>query len=148
MGESGAGSCPELAMKKVYASGDRSQIEIVSQLLREKGIESCVLNEKNAFVIDIPPFFNGHPELWVRDGDESRAKALVARFESGEARDDRHAAPWRCPACGETIEGQFTECWNCTVDDPRDDLESRCKECGYLLRELPERRCPECGTGF
>ncbi len=24
----------------------------------------------------------------------------------------------------------------------------RCLECGYLLRDLPERRCPACGTGF
>ena len=135
-------------MKKVYASADRSQIEIVSQLLREEGIESCVLNEKNAFVIDIPPFFSGHPELWVRDADESRAQALVARFRSGELRDERQVAPWRCSECGETIEGQFTQCWNCTVDEPRDDPESQCLECGYLLRDLPERRCPECGTEF
>lgn len=23
-----------------------------------------------------------------------------------------------------------------------------CATCGYLIEELPERRCPECGTGF
>ena len=24
--------------------------------------------------------------------------------------------PWTCPTCGETIEGQFAECWNCAAD--------------------------------
>lgn len=135
-------------MKKVYASPDRSQIEIVSQLLREEGIESRVLNEHTSAVLGDIPFFKAHPEVWVRQEDQLHAKAVVARFESGEARDERQAAPWRCPECGETIEGQFTQCWNCTVDDPRDDVESQCLECGYLLRDLPERRCPECGTAF
>ena len=135
-------------MKKVYASADRSQIEIVSQLLREEGIESRVLNEHTSAVLGDIPFLKAHPEVWVREEDQLRAKAVVARFESGETRDERQVEPWRCSACGETIEGQFTQCWNCTVDDPRDDVESQCLECGYLLRDLPERRCPKCGTGF
>ena len=28
------------------------------------------------------------------------------------------------------------------------DSEPRCETCGYLLRGLPEARCPECGTPF
>lgn len=27
-------------------------------------------------------------------------------------------------------------------------MDARCLTCGYLLRGLPERRCPECGTDF
>jgi predicted amidophosphoribosyltransferase len=25
---------------------------------------------------------------------------------------------WTCPGCGETIEGQFTECWSCGHEAP------------------------------
>ena len=25
---------------------------------------------------------------------------------------------WRCPRCGETIEGQFTDCWSCGTERP------------------------------
>jgi DNA-directed RNA polymerase subunit RPC12/RpoP len=49
------------------------------------------------------------------------------------------------------IEGQFTECWHCPLEDdtdPRQDPEARCDECGYQLWKLPERRCPECGSRF
>lgn len=144
----GAGFRPEISMKKVYASPDCTQIEIVGQLLRDEGIESRVFNEQTSAVLGDIPFFRAFPEIWVRKEDESSAKAVVARFESGQVRDERKSEPWTCPECSQSIEGQFTECWSCTVDDPRDDLESRCLECGYLLRELPERRCPECGTKF
>ena len=28
---------------------------------------------------------------------------------------------------------------------PGDDLETRCRSCGYILRGITEPRCPECG---
>lgn len=31
------------------------------------------------------------------------------------------------------------------VLDNRRDSETRCRKCGYILRELSEPRCPECG---
>lgn len=32
--------------------------------------------------------------------------------------------------------------------DLEDEDGPRCRECGYLLKGLPEPRCPECGTSF
>ena len=40
--------------------------------------------------------------------DEARARALLHEL--------RHPAPlpsWCCFACGELVEGQFFQCWNC-----------------------------------
>ncbi len=68
-----AGILLEFAMKKVYASPDRSQIEIVRQLLREEGIENRVLNENTSAVLGDVPFFKAHPEVWVREEDQLRA---------------------------------------------------------------------------
>jgi len=135
-------------MKKVFSSGDRSLIEIVRRLLHNEGIEVRVLNEHTASVLGDVPFFKAYPELWVRTEDQARADRVVAKFESGESRDEQLTDPWTCPGCGETIEGQFTECWNCTIADPRREEDARCTECGYRLRGLPDRRCPECGTRF
>lgn len=33
-------------------------------------------------------------------------------------------------------------------DLPATPTEPRCRRCGYALRGLPERRCPECGADF
>jgi hypothetical protein len=54
--------------------------------------------------------------VWVRDDrDYVRAVELVKDFFSGaEAR--RHGGEaWTCATCGETLEGQFTHCWQCGV---------------------------------
>ncbi len=40
---------------------------------------------------------------------------------------------------------------NATVDPalfPEDDYPVYCNKCGYLLRGLPDGKCPECGTSF
>ncbi len=136
-------------MKKVFASNDRSAIEILRGLLSAEGIESVVLNEITGAVLGDIPFWHAMPELWISNtGDLERAQAIVADFASGETKKTLPDTPWTCNQCGEEIEGQFTECWNCVLDDPREDKESTCFECGYLLHGLPNRRCPECGTNF
>ncbi|HEV3105135.1 MAG TPA: DUF2007 domain-containing protein [Trinickia sp.] len=51
------------------------------------------------------------PELWLVDErDEALARKVIAAATSGPP---PGAAPWRCARCGETLEAQFTACWNC-----------------------------------
>lgn len=56
------------------------------------------------------------PELWVIEAaDWARARALVdAELAPADA------TPWTCPGCGETIEGQFAQCWHCGHAAPGD----------------------------
>jgi hypothetical protein len=141
-------------MKRVYSVKDDSVIEIIRNLLAQEGIETTVLNVSTGSLLGEVPFFSAAPEIWIlRDEDEPRARAIVGDYESGAIQDQLTREPWKCPRCGELVEGQFTECWNCTLDgdddpDPREDSQARCAECGYLLWGLPTRRCPECGTKF
>ena len=60
------------------------------------------------------------PELWLVDErDETMARRLIAAATAGPA---RGARSWRCKKCGETLEPQFTVCWQCgTARDPLDD---------------------------
>jgi hypothetical protein len=48
--------------------------------------------------------------LWVEEDQLARAKSILkktmAPLESVKK-------PWGCIGCGEEIEGQFSECWNC-----------------------------------
>ena len=133
-------------VKKVFASNDRAAIGIVRDLLNEQGIESRVFNEATSAVLGDIPFFHTMPEVWVlREEHVAAAKTIVQSFESGEALDNRNGPDWVCDTCGETIEGQFTSCWRCTGTDPREEEDATCENCGYLLRGLPQRRCPECG---
>jgi rubrerythrin len=59
------------------------------------------------------------PELWLMDErDEALARRLIEAARSGPA---AGARSWRCNQCGETLEAQFTVCWQCgTARDPLD----------------------------
>ncbi|MBU0639025.1 MAG: DUF2007 domain-containing protein, partial [Planctomycetes bacterium] len=131
---------------------DLARVEMLRGLLAQHGIESVVMNAGLAHVGGEVPFFLTGPELWVaRDEDLARALEIVEQFESGAEEASVPREAWQCSKCGEMIEGQFTECWNCRLvydADPREDPDAKCDECGYPLRGLPERRCPECGTDF
>ena len=49
--------------------------------------------------------------LWLVDErDELLARRILAAAQNGPP---AGAAPWRCGACGETLEPQFTACWRC-----------------------------------
>jgi hypothetical protein len=60
------------------------------------------------------------PELWLVDErDEALARRLIQAALSGPP---AGAAAWRCHACGETLEAQFTQCWQCgATRDPREE---------------------------
>ena len=60
------------------------------------------------------------PELWLVDErDQALARKLIDAASSGPP---AGATPWRCRQCGETLEAQFTVCWQCgTARDPLDD---------------------------
>ena len=56
----------------------------------------------------------------------------------------------RCPRCltGQTITAGKCACTACGLKFRLEIEEPRCAKCDYVLWQLPERRCPECGTEF
>jgi len=51
------------------------------------------------------------PELWVLDDERcAEAEALLRKTLAPV---EAVKKPWTCSNCGEEIEGQFSECWNC-----------------------------------
>jgi hypothetical protein len=56
----------------------------------------------------------------------------------------------RCPRCTvlQTVDAGAAKCIACGLKFRIEIEEPRCAECDYLLWQLPQRRCPECGTAF
>ncbi|UCD29928.1 MAG: hypothetical protein JSV03_05485 [Planctomycetota bacterium] len=55
-----------------------------------------------------------------------------------------------CPRCTiqQVVVAGASKCSGCGLKFRIEIEEPRCTKCGYLLWQLPERRCPECGTTF
>lgn len=56
----------------------------------------------------------------------------------------------RCPRCRvlQTVDAGASQCAACGLRLRIEIEEPRCARCNYLLWQLPQRRCPECGTPF
>jgi hypothetical protein len=106
-------------MKKVYSSDNFMLVGHLRQMLENHHI-ACIA--KNEFLIggagELPPT-ECWPELWVaEDHQYEKAKALVDAFVAAT---EASAPAWHCPACGEWLEGQFTQCWKCGEGRPVGD---------------------------
>ncbi|MBV8032969.1 MAG: DUF2007 domain-containing protein [Betaproteobacteria bacterium] len=95
-------------MKRVFSSYNLAAAHHARNLLEVEGIRSVVRNEMLSSAMGELPPAECQAEVWVlRESDLHRAEALL--------RDSFSAKPspaWTC-ACGERIEGQFTQCWRC-----------------------------------
>lgn len=85
----------------------------VRNLLEAAGIAVTMRNEfLGGGAGELPPT-EAWPELWVAEEDYPRARQVIEQMDR-----EAEAASWRCPRCGETIEGQFSACWNCGTSRP------------------------------
>ena len=93
-------------MKRVFSSYNLAAVHHARNVLDAAGIRAVVKNQYLSSAMgDLPPS-ECQPELWVLDdADVWRAEKLLFSSEP-------HGEPWKC-ACGETLGGQFTQCWNC-----------------------------------
>lgn len=98
-------------MKRVYTANTMSSDqEIVKGLLEEAQIPCMARNENLSAALGEMPFSECSPEIWIQhDEDYSRAREIVEAWRNADVEDH---SPWIC-RCGETIEGQFSSCWNC-----------------------------------
>jgi hypothetical protein len=97
-------------MERVYSAQVLVLVENMKNILEMHGIESRITNHYlSAAVGEIPPH-EAWPQLWVSEQDLEQAKQVVeeALSDSPESQTVRI-----CPSCGEEVEGQFAECWNC-----------------------------------
>lgn len=101
-------------------------------------------------------------EFWFRmlgaagvlDASGSLALLILARLQQVSKTERlQTAAPQvelHCPRCTtpQRVDVGATACGVCGLKFRIEIEEPRCAKCDYVLWQLPERRCPECGTPF
>ena len=101
-------------MKRIHSAKDPLMIGHLKNVLATFGIRCIARNlDLSSAAGELPPI-ECWPELWVVD-DEKVAKA-TAILRKTLAPMESVKKSWLCGGCGETIEGQFSECWNCGRD--------------------------------
>ena len=98
-------------MERVFTSSDPALVGLVLSVLESAGIRCLLRNQYLTGAMGELPVNECWPQVWVMDAaDAPRASRLVREVV---AQDDQHGAPWTCPGCGEALEGQFRQCWQC-----------------------------------
>jgi hypothetical protein len=106
-------------VKQVFVAQHSAEAHLVRSLLEAQGIEAEVRGEWLLGNAMEPSSFL--PTVWVlNDGDFLRARALAEAYERRETPGPATGSPWRCSECGETLESQFTTCWQCGFERRRD----------------------------
>ncbi len=103
-------------MKTVYSAPHIALVSLMKNVLEGQGIECWIRNEFLAGAAGQLPPIECWPELCVGDDVAAEAEAIV---ENALSCDPEPLKSWKCPSCGEDVEGQFTECWKCGKSRPR-----------------------------
>jgi hypothetical protein len=95
-------TAPNLAIATLWAD-----------VLTQAGVPTLVQRAHASSIAgEIPPD-QSLPELWLNDPEQlPRARALLHQLQHPVER------RWRCPGCGELIEGPFEQCWHCGANMP------------------------------
>jgi hypothetical protein len=99
-------------MKQVHVAKHAPEAHIVKGVLESSGIAAVVRGEFltsgwGELPVDVC-------SVWITDDAQyERAQALLLSFLNGDLARELRSQNWRCPGCGEQLEGQFTSCWRC-----------------------------------
>ena len=100
-------------MKKLhtFTHRERPLANLLKERFTAEGIVCLLRNDELSTALGEIPFVECYPELWVVDDEVyPRARLLLEQWLQVTAAE---LTAWRCPACGELLEGQFEVCWKC-----------------------------------
>jgi hypothetical protein len=93
-------------LRRVYSSYNLAAAHHARNVLEAAGIPAVVRNQYLSSAMGELPPAECQPQVWVvNDSDVARAEQLL--FDGPPS-----GPPWQC-GCGETLGGQFTQCWSC-----------------------------------
>jgi hypothetical protein len=104
-------------MKQLHIAQHAPEAHLVKGFLESHGIAAVVRGEFltggwGELPVDVC-------SVWIEDERQyERARALLLAFLRGDRAREFRDRDWRCPQCGERLEGQFTECWKCGASKP------------------------------
>ncbi|WP_018139100.1 MULTISPECIES: DUF2007 domain-containing protein [unclassified Thioalkalivibrio] len=99
-------------MRTVYTAADPVMAGFIENLLKEAGIPAYVAQAGlYGAAGEIPPTECWGRVMVVHEAQAEQARELIVEYLEGEPEHD--GKEWKCSRCGERIEPQFTQCWNC-----------------------------------
>ena len=106
----------DAGMTRVFTARHPTEAHLIANMLSARGIRAEVRGEALFSTRgEVPVTASTLPSVWVIDeGQVTEALALL-RDRASTFSDDQ---PWTCPRCGESVESQFTQCWNCGAEIP------------------------------
>jgi hypothetical protein len=115
-------------LAKIYTAANAVDAHMLKTLLEQEEIPAVVRGD------GLVPLQGGtllamevRPSVWVFDDEQrDRAQALADDYGRRTAPPDGNGIGWTC-VCGEPVEAQFSECWNCgrpRSSDPGADVGS------------------------
>jgi len=103
-------------MKRIYTAKHPTEAHLVRGMLEADGIRAEVKGDQLYGAFGELPVL---PTVWILDHTlAAHADQLVIEFLRGTAARRYVHERWTCTNCGETLEGQFTECWKCGASRP------------------------------
>jgi hypothetical protein len=101
-------------MTKVYGARDSVEAQFVKGLLEAEEIPAIIQGGPLQAVLgEIPVSPELLPTVSVDEKDLDRAMEIIDELNKGGPAATSPEPSWTCPKCGEVLEGQFSECWNC-----------------------------------
>ena len=95
-------------MRRLTRAPNAAIAQLWADLLCEAGYPTTVERRFLSSVAGELPPEQCQPELWLRHAEHhAAARALLHALEHLPQR------RWRCPGCGEQVEGGFEQCWAC-----------------------------------
>lgn len=98
-------------MKRLYTDQNSLIVGNIKNIMENNDIE-CII--KNFMLVgsvgELPPTVCA-TELWVLDDEKYDEAMVILKDVFSEHKD--LGSKWKCSKCGEMIEAQFTDCWNC-----------------------------------
>lgn len=100
-------------MRRLATAPNLALATLWSDMLTHAGIAATVQRAYASGIAGELPPDQTLPEVWIADDTRlEAARVLLAQLRHPPW---RH---WRCPGCGETIDGPFEQCWNCGTAMP------------------------------
>ena len=100
-----------LGMIRLISSFDTIYLGHIENMLLQAGIS---VEKRNQFasggVGELAPI-DVMPELWIEAQSQVQAEAILQQLQKDQT--DAAVSTWECPQCGESMGGQFVQCWRC-----------------------------------
>jgi len=98
-------------MKLVYTAKHPTEAHLIRGMLEAEGIRAEVKGDQLYGAFGELPVL---PTVWILDDTlAAQADRVVIDFLHGTAARKYGHERWTCHQCGESLEGQFTDCWKC-----------------------------------